>query len=73
MNTKSIIHCASLSAFLVAFLAVDASVRAADWVDLFDGKSLNGWGQRGGSAKYRVEDGQIIGTAVDERGESGAG
>jgi hypothetical protein len=64
MNTKSIIHRASLSAFFVAFLVVGASVRAADWVDLFDGKSLKGWVQRGGSAKYRVEEGQIIGTTV---------
>lgn len=38
---------------------------AADqWVDLFDGKSLNGWTQRGGQAKYRVENGAVVGTTV---------
>ncbi len=31
------------------------------WVDLFDGKTLNGWTQKGGQAKYLVEDGQIVG------------
>jgi len=34
------------------------------YVDLFDGKTLDGWTQRGGKAKYAVEDGQIVGTAV---------
>lgn len=28
---------------------------------LFDGESLDGWVQRGGSASYRVEDGAIVG------------
>lgn len=31
---------------------------------LFDGKTLNGWVQRGGKALYKVEDGAIAGTAV---------
>ncbi len=31
---------------------------------IFDGKTLDGWVQKGGKAKYRVEDGQIIGTSV---------
>ncbi len=34
------------------------------WTSLFDGKTLNGWNQRGGQAKYRVENGEIIGTTV---------
>ncbi len=34
------------------------------WVDLFDGKTLNGWTQLNGTAKYAVEDGVIVGTAV---------
>src|SRR5262249_35802357 len=32
----------------------------AGWVDLFNGKDLKGWVQRGGKAKYRVEDGEIV-------------
>jgi hypothetical protein len=34
------------------------------WVKLFNGKNLDGWVQRGGKAKYRAEDNQIIGTSV---------
>ncbi|HVW02022.1 MAG TPA: DUF1080 domain-containing protein, partial [Planctomycetaceae bacterium] len=34
------------------------------WIDLFDGKSLQGWVQRGGSANFRVDNGEIVGTSV---------
>lgn len=34
------------------------------FVKLFDGKTLKGWVQRNGKAKYEVEDGCIVGTAV---------
>ncbi|TFG94011.1 MAG: DUF1080 domain-containing protein [Calditrichales bacterium] len=36
----------------------------SQWENLFDGKSLDGWEQRGGNAKYFVEDGVIVGTSV---------
>ena len=36
----------------------------ADWENLFDGKTLNGWIQRNGKAKYAVQDGMIVGTTV---------
>jgi hypothetical protein len=35
-----------------------------DWTKLFNGKDLQGWTQRGGAAKYRVEKGEIIGETV---------
>ncbi len=35
-----------------------------DWIELFDGTSLTGWVQRGGEAKYAVEDGVIVGSTV---------
>lgn len=41
-----------------------AAANAGDWVNLFDGKSLNGWSVHSGYAKYHVEDGMIVGTAV---------
>lgn len=49
-----------------------AAVSAAEpeWKPLFDGKSLSGWRQRGGVAKYRVEDGTIVGTSVPNTGNS---
>ena len=34
------------------------------FVSLFDGKTLDGWIQRGGKAKYEVDDGAIVGTTV---------
>lgn len=34
----------------------------ADWVPLFDGKSLQGWRQLNGTAPYTVVDGAIVGT-----------
>lgn len=49
--------------FCLLFGVVPATVRA-EWVDLFDGKSLDGWVQRGGEAKYTVENGSIVGTTV---------
>jgi hypothetical protein len=36
----------------------------AKWQDLFDGKTLTGWVQRGGKAIYQVEDGAIVGITV---------
>ena len=34
------------------------------WINLFDGETLNGWSVHSGFAKYRVEDGTIVGTSV---------
>jgi hypothetical protein len=50
---------------MLAILA--ATIGAAEtgtWVELFDGKTLDGWAQHGGKATYRVEDGAIVGTSV---------
>jgi len=53
---------------LLAFLAVNVGLLVAaekgKWVELFDGKTLNGWIQRGGKAIYKVEDGCVVGTTV---------
>lgn len=55
-----------LSLALLAVVTFTSSLVAAEgeWKDLFDGKSLQGWKQRGGEAKYRVEEGVIVGTSV---------
>ncbi len=42
----------------------DAEKDSTPWVNLFDGKTLNGWNQKGGNAKYEVVDGTIVGTTV---------
>jgi hypothetical protein len=46
---------------LAGLMTVDDSGRGKL---LFDGKSLDGWTQRGGKAEYRVEDGCIVGKSV---------
>ena len=43
------------------FAALPPNVQAGDWIELFDGKTLNGWVQRNGYATYRVENGAIVG------------
>lgn len=56
-----------MSAFLVFVLSAGSLfVNAQDdeWIQLFDGKTLDGWSIHSGFAKYRVENGEIIGTAV---------
>ena len=52
-------------AFALAAIGLSfGSLNAADegWVSLFDGKTLKGWTQRNGTAKYVVKDGTIEGT-----------
>jgi hypothetical protein len=45
----------------VATLSAPAFAQDAEWVSLFDGKTLDGWIQKNGTATYRVEDGTIVG------------
>lgn len=40
------------------------------WKNLFNGKDLQGWKQLNGKAKYRVENGEIVGTTVYEEPNS---
>ena len=55
-----------LLTFVLASISLPEISFAAgeNWQNLFDGKTLNGWIQRGGKAKYAVEDGMIVGTTV---------
>ena len=52
--------------FFLSFFLMTVPKAFADepWVNLFDGKTLAGWEQKGGQASYRVEDGQIVGKTV---------
>ncbi|MCG6155160.1 3-keto-disaccharide hydrolase [Rubinisphaera margarita] len=46
----------------VLALALSVSTAAAgEWKSLFDGKSIDGWIQKNGTATYRVEEGAIVG------------
>ncbi len=53
----------TLYTLLVSLITL-SSVQGGQWTDLFDGKTLNGWTQRGGQALYTVVDGCIVGTTV---------
>jgi len=64
-NFKSV-KLISVFAFLIITLLTSCQeVKEQEpWVDLFDGKTLNGWTQKGGKANYKVVDGTIVGSTV---------
>jgi hypothetical protein len=67
MKQRTFFHgVAAVAAALTASLLLSAlPIHAQDgWVNLFNGKNLDGWVQRGGKAEYRVEDGAIVGHSV---------
>lgn len=52
-------------AVIAAFAATTALAAGSDgFKPLFNGKNLDGWEQHSGKAKYRVEDGAIVGQTV---------
>jgi hypothetical protein len=51
---------------LFALPAARSADDAQGFKPLFDGKTLDGWKQHGGKAKYSVEDGAIVGTSVPD-------
>src|SRR5262245_58279089 len=52
---------AALAALAPAALSADGG---EGWVDLFNGKDLDNWVQRGGKAKYRIEGKELVGSSV---------
>ncbi len=55
---------------IFATVLLSAPLVADEWKPLFDGKSLDGWEQKGGAARYHVEDGQVVGTSVPNTGNT---
>lgn len=55
-----------VTTFSLAVILGTVSTAAAEeeFVSLFNGKDLEGWVQRGGKAKYAVEDGAIVGQSI---------
>lgn len=43
----------------------DRARKAANWKTLFDGKTLDGWEQKNGTATYEIKEGAILGSTVD--------
>ena len=56
-----------LAVFFV--LTAGAQQKKEQWTSLFDGKTLNGWKTLGGTAKFRVEKGEIVGETSTTPGE----
>jgi hypothetical protein len=56
--------------FIVLLMLFNLSCKDASrksrlpWIDLFNGRDLTGWIQRGGSAIYEITDNAIVGTSV---------
>lgn len=50
--------------FLLLFPITGLLAQKPTWQPLFDGKTLTGWKQLGGQARYDVKDGAIVGAAV---------
>lgn len=48
--------------FLSCLFSIATTLSAAEWVALFDGKSIDNWVVKGGTATFHVEDGVIVGT-----------
>ena len=62
MKKYYFLFCAALTGVLA--LSAFQTKKSSGWVNLFDGKTLNGWKQATGKATYTVENGQIVGTTV---------
>lgn len=60
----------SLLVFFTTLLSLSAADADDGWKPLFNGKNLDGWVQRGGKAKYRVEDQQIVGSSAPNTSNS---
>lgn len=49
---------------LFLLLACPTAAQAQTWTPFFNGKTLDGWTQRGGQAQYAVQRGVIVGTST---------
>ena len=56
-----IIHGQIAVAFVAMTFLVTPAGAEEGWVSLFDGKTLNGWVQKNGTATYRVQNGTVLG------------
>src|SRR5258708_35244286 len=73
MKTTRFFPFAILSTVAAVVLTVSSAtpIHAQDgWVDLFNGKNLDGWEEHSGKAKYSVADGVLTGESVSGTGNS---
>ena len=62
----------SIALTIIVVLSLASAAQAAEggWVSLFNGKDLEGWEQKNGSAKYSADDGCIVGMSVPNSANS---
>jgi len=66
-KTKSVVALLAVAALFGCAVTESPTANESEkWQPLFDGKTLKGWIQRGGEARYRVENGVIVGTTVPD-------
>ena len=72
MNTSISLRFPQPGILLLAVnLLLPGSALAADgWIELFNGKNLDGWVQQSGKARYWVADGSLVGATVANTGNS---
>jgi hypothetical protein len=63
-NAFKFLLVAGVASAAVFNVAAQKSAAGAGWIALFNGKNLDGWVVKGGTAKFQVEDGTIVGTTV---------
>jgi Domain of Unknown Function (DUF1080) len=56
--------------FAAALPAAEPTQPTDGWIQLFNGKNLDGWVRRGGEAKYTVENGELVGRSVPNTSNS---
>jgi hypothetical protein len=54
-----------IAAFAIFMINISVFAEEGVWKSLFDGKTLDGWTVRGGTATYKVEDDMVVGTTVE--------
>jgi hypothetical protein len=59
-----------LSLFGLVALTESSTCAQDGWKDLFDGKTLNGWKKLAGTADFKVEKGNIVGSTVEHSGNT---
>ena len=62
-----------MRALILLSLMIATPAFAADWVDLLDGKTLQGWRQHNGTATHRVVEGECrrLSSLCKRRAETG--
>ncbi len=65
MKLSRVLRIGILSTAALSFCGA-AFAAASSWVSLFDGKEIDNWVVKGGTAKYHAEGGTIVGTTVEK-------